>query len=112
MDPYLEDPVHWSGFHQGLITFLTVTLNKLLPPRYLADMGERTYVVQSARNIYPGSFVIKTGKQRRKARAGVGGTALAEAGDPPWVITVEPVRVREVFVTIRLVADRSKVVTI
>ena len=44
MDPYLENPVLWSGVHQGLITGLRNLLNRLLPPDYIADMRERFYV--------------------------------------------------------------------
>ena len=53
MDPYLEDPVLWPGVHQGLITGIRNTLNQLLPPGYIADMGERIYVMQPDRSIYP-----------------------------------------------------------
>jgi hypothetical protein len=53
MDPYLEHPVLWPGVHQNLITFINVALNASLPPRYFANIGERIYVVQSERPIYP-----------------------------------------------------------
>jgi hypothetical protein len=45
MDPYLEHPALWPGVHQRLITYLGDRLNTLLPPHYVADIGERLYVV-------------------------------------------------------------------
>lgn len=46
MDPYLENPDLWSGVHQRLITLIADTLNGIMPPRYVADIGERVYIVQ------------------------------------------------------------------
>ena len=60
MDPYLEHPALWPGVHQGLITYMQAALNTLLPPRYVADIGERLYVVQPERSIYPDSPSNKT----------------------------------------------------
>ena len=41
MDPFLEDPPRWPGVHQSFITYTSAALNKLLPPGYSADIGER-----------------------------------------------------------------------
>jgi hypothetical protein len=48
MDPYLEDPVLWSGVHQGLITRSRNTLNRLLPDGYAANIGERLNIFKTA----------------------------------------------------------------
>ena len=53
MDPYLEAPDIWPGFHAGFLTFTRTALNNVLPSGYVADMGERLYVVQSERGILP-----------------------------------------------------------
>ena len=53
MDPYLEHPALWPGVHQRSITYLGDTLNTVLPPRYVADSGERLDVVEPAPTIYP-----------------------------------------------------------
>src|SRR5579859_4563691 len=42
MDPYLESPVLWSGFHLGMIGTMRAVLNTLLPQHYCADLGVRT----------------------------------------------------------------------
>jgi hypothetical protein len=38
--------------------------------------------------------------------------AVAVASDPPWVLTVQPMEMREVFIEILTVADESRVVTV
>jgi hypothetical protein len=44
MDPYLENPVLWPGFHLGLIADLQAELNRQLRPKYIARVEERIYV--------------------------------------------------------------------
>ena len=110
MDPYLENPVLWPGVHQGLVTYIRAALNAVLPPGYVADIGERVYIVQPERSVYPDVVVleqplIQTGR-------GSGGTATAVASDPPLVLTYEPVEIREVFVEILPVGEESRVVTV
>ena len=47
----------------------------------------------------------------RERETGYGGTAVAVAEVLPWVLTVEPAEIREVFVEILPVGDESRVVT-
>ncbi len=109
MDPYFEDPVLWPGVHQGLITGLRNELNRLLPPGYVADMGERIYVVQPVRSIYRDFVVFEQSGPRNMPAGSVSAAALA---DPPVVLQVEPMDVREVFVEIVAVGEESRVVTV
>lgn len=109
MDPYLEDPVLWPGVHQGLITGIRNALNSHLPPGYVADIGERLYVVQPDRSIYPDVVVFEQPSPVPAFAASSSGAALA---DPPIVIRIEPIEVREVFVEILPVGDESRVVTV
>src|SRR5712691_4443348 len=87
MDPYLEHPALWPGIHQGLITFMWSALNAMLPPKYVAGMGERVYIVQSERDIYPDVMVVQHPAQQRFAPHG--DERIAAVVDPPWVVTVE-----------------------
>src|SRR5688500_12437353 len=59
MDPYLEDPIGWPDIHQGFITTMRAELNRVLPPQYRARMGERLYVVQPDRSIFPDAMVLE-----------------------------------------------------
>ena len=110
MDPYLENPVLWAGVHQGLITGLRNALNRLLPSGYIADMGERVYVMQPDRNIYPDVVIFEQPTPHPILPAGVSSsTAIA---DPPIVLVVEPVEIREVFIEILPVGEEKRVVTV
>jgi hypothetical protein len=110
MDPYLEHPALWPGVHQALITYATEALNAILPPRYVASINEQLYVVQPERGIYPDVLVLEHPSIGRPMAQGAGGTAVAI--DPPWVLTLEPIEMREVFIEILPVADESRVVTV
>jgi len=109
MDPYLEHPALWPGVHQGLITFMWTTLNAVLPPRYTASIGERLYVVQPERDIYPDVMVLER-PAPHPVRQMTEGTAVAI--DPPWVLTIEPVEIREVFIEILATGAEDQVVTV
>jgi hypothetical protein len=110
MDPYLEHPALWPGIHQGLITFMWSALNAMLPPQYVAGMGERVYVMQSERDIYPDVMVVQHPAQQRSAPPD--DERLAAVVDPPWVVTVEPVEIREVFIELLTVGADSRVITV
>jgi hypothetical protein len=109
MDPYLEHPALWPSVHQGLITFMWTTLNAVLPPRYTASIGERLYVVQPERDIYPDVMVLER-SALHSIQQMPGDTAVAI--DPPWVLTLEPVEIREVCIEIFATGAEDQVVTI
>ena len=44
MDPYLEDPRIWPGFHHYLADELVAQLNRQIGPKYYADVNVRTVV--------------------------------------------------------------------
>lgn len=114
MDPYLENPALWSGVHQRLITRIADTLNGIMPPRYVADIGERVYIVQPEQSVYLNVVVPEHPLTQTQSERSVGGTATAVAvsSDPPLVVTYEPVEIREVFVEILPVGEESRVVTV
>jgi len=111
MDPYLEHPALWPGVHQGLITYMQAALNTILPPHYVADIGERLYVVQPERSIYPDVVVIEPPPVIPPAAPGATGASVAAVSDPPWILTLHPVEMREVFIEILSIGDESRVVT-
>ena len=112
MDPYLEHPGLWPGVHQGLITFARSALNAMLPPPYIADIGERLYVIQPERSIYPDVVVVERPTDLPVMTQEAGGTATLVASDPHWELTVQPVEMREVFIEILATADESRVITV
>src|SRR3954453_453244 len=111
LDPYLEHPAHWPGLHQRLITYTCDALNESLPPRYLADIGERLYIVEPDRNIYPDVVVLEPLPPPPRPQQTVSADTVASAGDAPWIVTMATVEVREVFIEILLVPDENRLVT-
>lgn len=109
MDPYLDHSARWPGFHHRLITYVGDTLNRMLPPRYVADFGERLYVVK--RSIYPDVAVVKRLTPPASVGVGTVGVAVQVASDPPWVLTLEPAEIREPFIQIVSTEDEGRVIT-
>ncbi len=83
MDPYLEHPALWPGVHQRLITHIGDMLNLVLPPGYVADIGERLYVVQPERDIYSDIVVLEHPHAEASPVQHSGATASAVGSDPP-----------------------------
>jgi hypothetical protein len=110
MDPYLEDLSLWPGVHQSVISLSSFALNSVLPSRYAASIGERLYVVQADRAVIPDAVVFETPLAGRGEATG--GTGPVPVGDSPWVLTVDPVEVREVYVEILSLRDGERVVTV
>jgi hypothetical protein len=64
MDPYLEAPDIWRGFHHLLADEIITQLNAVLGPRYYADVEVRTVLeevgVATAKTVYPDAAVLET----------------------------------------------------
>jgi uncharacterized protein DUF4058 len=110
MDPYLEHPARWPSMHQRLITNISNALNALLPPPYIADIGERLYVLQPERSIYPDVVLVERPTPPSPPEATA--TAVMVPSDPPWVLTAPLGEVREVFVEILTVPDENRVIAV
>jgi len=46
MDPYLEAPQGWLGFHNDLAAEIRAALNRLIQPRYYAELDSYVLVSQ------------------------------------------------------------------
>jgi len=44
MDPYLEDPAYWSGFHTRFVVALGAGLTRALPPAYYAEVEQHVWL--------------------------------------------------------------------
>lgn len=83
MDPWLEDPDVWGGFHAGMIYSIHAELNRHLPPGYVARIDQYVWVQEE-----------RTGRAVRRIRPDIytepgtrtGGTIAATAGvtTPTW----------------------------
>ena len=110
MDPYLEQPAVWPTVHPLLATYASESLNNLLPSGYAARVGERIYVLEPERSIYPDMAVFRHG--RTPAGHADGGVAVTEPADPPWVLSALPGEMHEYYIEIVPVADQNRVVTV
>jgi len=105
VDPYLEAPGVWPGFHQRFITYLGELIQRDLPPPFYADIGERVFVEVSGRDVFPDVAVKQRPFPRESSEPA---TALL---DTPVVVEVEPDEQREVFLEIRDPESGDQVVT-
>ena len=77
------------------------TLNALLPRHYVADIGERVYIVQPERSIYPDVVIIehpsvrpqgsRLAQHQRRWSATLLGGHLSSGGDAGVFIEILPV---------------------
>jgi hypothetical protein len=114
MDPYLEDPFLWPGFHARLITYLADKINERLPEAFAAMVEERLYVVQDERDLVADFAVVRQPVERKAPSQG-NVTTLAPSDlqpDPAHVLLLEPVEVRERFIEIVTLHARREVVTV
>jgi len=60
MDPYLENPVDWQGFHNALITHMAEAIRAVLPESYIAKVETRCIIeyADSAMPIKPDLFIV------------------------------------------------------
>lgn len=109
MDPYLERPESWQGFHNSLIAALALDLAPRLRPRYYVATEERTYLYAPDRSTFIGrSDVNVMGSALQEPRAAW--TAEPKAG-AVWVELPLPDHVREAYLEIRQ-AGNNEVVTV
>lgn len=112
MDPYLEDPIFWRGFHNMMIAEITGVLNADLPPGFAANYEERVYILPTQQIVYPDVVVMQEPSERPPLAGGGGGTAVVEPGVPHGVLTAYPEEMREGFVEVRTGDEWEEVVTI
>jgi hypothetical protein len=102
MNPYLESPKFWKGFHGLFIAALTAELNRALPEPLVARYEQRLYVATWARSIYPDTDVlVEVSPAPTPGESGRGGVpTLAAPTDRLLTFVMEEEPVREGFVEI------------
>ena len=111
MNPYLENPVRWSGTHLALISAMSDLLNEALPDDYAANAEERCQIVPIERSVYPDVFVTRP-KPAPNDSPLPGATAVLDAPTISLIIEALPAPPpAEPFLEIRHASDWSLVVT-
>ncbi len=97
MDPYLEHPRFFHGFHNKLITYIEEQLQPLLPEAYYADSRQRVWLELTRRSVEPDVKVMREREAAHRSRS-PGGVAVAEPvvrtdfeASQPVLITLEDV---------------------
>ena len=100
MDPYLESPVVWPGFHDKLVVQTVAVLQPQLRARgYFADSNERVWLTEPHRPVYPDNVILQHRQPVASSEAENADTTTALA-DEPVVIRLADVEIRESFVEI------------
>ena len=114
MDPYLEEPAIWSGFHHAFLSSLQERLGPAVRPKYFVRVEERIYVAHeddpAYRFIVPDVRVIDAGRAGRPATGrGTGGLVIAP---PVPVVEMADPEIHEHRLEILDRVDRSVVTVI
>jgi hypothetical protein len=111
MDPYLESPQFWRGFHNGLIFVIQAALNAVLPPGFAANAEERVYLIPPERSIYPDMMVTQR-LPELPPRAQGGSVAVVGSETAHGILTAYPEEIHEPFIEIRSTTNWDRIVTI
>lgn len=103
MDPFLEDPAIWHGFHNSLIVYVRDELQPRLGPRYLAAVEDRVFLEGPGREVLPDVFICKS-------RDSADTLAVADA-DEAVVVRVPSLEVHESYIDILDLRSGKRVVT-
>ncbi len=117
IDPYLESQHLWEGFHARFVTYFCDALNDVLPETYVAELGERFYLMEvsgrGAKQVLPDIAVIEgewKSRQGAAQRTRLGGMLTLE----PVTIPLPKLRkeVRDVWIEIRRPPKRAPIAVI
>ena len=116
MDPYLEHPARWPGFHNWLITYLADDLSPRIRPRYFVALEERVYLADLPGMVrIPDAAVLTAAPQTTNGPevSQPADGATAGSGARVLVATVPtPVPIREWYLEIHEVATGNVVTQI
>jgi Protein of unknown function (DUF4058) len=94
MDPWLEHPADWPGFHHLLISASAGLLNQQLKPLgYYVKVDERIWLEEPATTVRPDLAIVEHPSERRTV-------ATVVAADEPLTIRVLPAEITEAFLEV------------
>lgn len=116
MDPYLESPGIWPGFHDALLFCIRESLQQILPDRYYAELQTREEVgiggFDTARVFYPDLSVKESPLEASSSASASRARGAAEASVPEHLLIVEEEPIRVGYLEIREVARGGRLVTL
>jgi hypothetical protein len=116
MDPYLEAPGVWPGFHEAFLSYLREHLQPLLPDSYYAELQTREEVgiagLEPERVIYPDVAVKRTGGPASTHDEVRQGTPEGLPIHPEHLVIVEEAPLEVSFLEIRETGKGRNLVTL
>jgi hypothetical protein len=113
MDPYLEHPSLWPGFHNWFIIAMAEAMQQQLRPRYLAAVEARVYIEGGDRDMVPDALIRRPSpRPEGPPPRQQGAVAVAEEDEPVIVRAAPGVEVNESYLTILDRFSGLKVVTV
>jgi Protein of unknown function (DUF4058) len=79
MDPYLEDPIFWSSFHNRFLVAIADTIAPHLQPKYYVEIEARTYLDDGEEDLLvgiPDTVVLARSQQSRTSISSSTSTAV------------------------------------
>jgi hypothetical protein len=113
MDPYLEHPHRWHGFHTRLVVRIGDALGEVIPQRYYVTVEERTYILDPTdpqRVRLPDVAVVERPAPAERPTAAGSAVGLAEQGLE--ILVHVPDLLRQRYLEIRDLQDGDRVVTV
>lgn len=96
MDPYLENPADWPGFHHLLVSAAVELLQPQFRPRgHYVNVDERIWLEEPGRAVYPEASIIEHPRPQSSQP-----TSAAAIADEPVRIKTVAMEIREPFVEI------------
>jgi len=112
MDPYLESSDLWQGFHNGFMHYVLEDLQPRLPKGFVATLEVRIYFEPDPtsglgrEHRVPDLQVVRTGPAVVGSRVSSGSASRAH------ILELNPVEIREAFVSLRRMPSRELVTSI
>lgn len=104
MDPYLEDPAVWPGFHNKLVSEMETALTQNLLPNYYARSEERVYITTDLdpgrKVIIPDVHIVPSDMRSRPKRPTVSASTSVLECEPIEITMLIDQEIHEPFVKI------------
>ncbi len=99
MNPYLEDPFHWQGFHNLLIAEISKSLNAVLPAGYRAVIEQRLAILPEDQVRRADLALIRRPMPSSLGQSG--GAAVKERGMPDGKVGALSEEIYDWYVEVR-----------
>lgn len=115
MDPYLEEPGLWPDVHHNLISELQAMLNRLIRPKYVVRIEQRTYISDDSdpgRELVIPDLRLQTDRTSADRAPAPSASTTATADEPVIATTLLDEEIREYFLKVIDPADQTVITVI